>query len=94
MLNQDKTTIEVQTKPATEKKKAESKKYDLAKVFITFTKQFSDIDKLDMNLTRNQLLHKVHIHYIQKHRMNKQICLGCVISADRICIAPIVIEVC
>ena len=66
VLNQDKTTIEVQTKPATEKKKAESKKYDLAKVFITFTKQFSDIDKLDMNLTRNQLLHKVHIHYIQK----------------------------
>ncbi len=66
VLKEDETTMEVEVKPESEASKAETKKYDLSKLFITFGKQFSYVQKRDLNITTNKLLHKAHVSHIQK----------------------------
>lgn len=64
--NQDGTTIEIELKPETKDSKAEIKKIDLSKSFITFGKQFVDAQKRNIDITESKFLHQAHIRYIQK----------------------------
>ncbi|MGI6349682.1 MAG: type I-C CRISPR-associated protein Cas8c/Csd1 [Eubacteriales bacterium] len=63
---QEGAIMSIEFKPATKESKAEIKKINLSKAFITFGKYFTDAQKRDIDITKNRLLHQAHIRYIQR----------------------------